>query len=78
MQPARELPQLAMRLLELGRGGREQLLGGSVGLHARDLEQVRDREQPLLRAIVEVAPTRRRSASAASITRARDASSARA
>ena len=56
VQPARELAQLRVRLLELlGRGG-EQPLGRLVGLHARDLQQVRDREQPLLRAVVEVAP----------------------
>ena len=55
MQPAGQLAQIRVRQVELLRGGGEQLLG-RVGLHARDLQQVRDREQPLLRAVVEVAP----------------------
>ena len=55
MQAARELAQLRVRGGQLLLGGLEQLLR-RLGLAARDLEQVRDGEQPLLRAVVQVAP----------------------
>ena len=58
VQPARELAQLRVGVRELLLGLRHQrprrvVLGQ---LHLRDAQQVRDREQPLLGAVVQVAP----------------------
>ena len=58
MQPAREVPQLGMGLAELvaGRGaGRRRPRRSSPSLSWASLEQVPDRHQPLLRAVVQIA-----------------------
>ena len=57
VQPAREVAQLGLSLAELV-AGEAQDVGGlvaAVELALGDLEQVRDGQQPLLRAVVQVA-----------------------
>ena len=58
VQAARELAQLGVRLAELLLGAGDDVVHRVVlvELHARHAQQVRDREQPLLGAVVQVAP----------------------
>ena len=55
MDPARELAQLGERVGELRAGALQQVLGLAVGLGLGDPQHQRQRDEPLLRAVVEVA-----------------------
>ena len=58
MQPAREAPQLGLSLAQLVAGEAQDVdrLVATIELALGDLEQVRDGHQPLLRAVVQIAP----------------------
>ena len=73
MDSAGELAQLGDRLLDLVLRAREHVCSAGVGAGSCEAERDRERDEPLLRAVVEVALDRRRSASVAATIRTRDA-----